>query len=117
MGPISRASLQQGGAARWKHLVSPGYLSVRTNPAPSPYSEVHLAIGTVLTDEGVIALAHREGWLAQRSPRGGLFDVVELWVENKLLLEVLPKAQQPRYFANLTADKFRERFEIENQQG
>ena len=80
---------------------------------PSQHSEVHLAIGTVLSTDEVIALAQHEGWLAQRSPRGGLFDVVELWVENKFLLEVLPKSEQQRYMENLSADKFRQRFGIE----
>jgi hypothetical protein len=85
---------------------------VRTNPAPSPHSEVHLAIGTVLSAEEVLAIASREGWLAQRSNRGGLFDVIEFWVENEFLLEVLPDAEQKRYFQNLTADKFRAVFRI-----
>lgn len=93
-----------------EHGPAAGQYVVHKNPAPSAYSEVHLAIGTVLTDEAVLELANREGWLAQRSDRGGLFEVVEFWVENKFLLEVLPAAQQRRYLANLTADRFRSAF-------
>jgi hypothetical protein len=95
-----------------EHVPAPGEFAVRTNPAPSPHSEVHLAIGTVLSAEEVLAIASREGWLAQRSNRGGLFDVIEFWVENEFLLEVLPDAEQKRYFQNLTADKFRAVFRI-----
>lgn len=90
-----------------EHVPAPTEYAVRTNPAPSSYSEVHLAIGTVLDERTVLDLARRETWRAQRSNRGGLFDVIEFWVENKFLLEVLPVAEQQRYVANLTAGKLR----------
>jgi hypothetical protein len=93
-----------------EHVPAPGEFGVRTNPAPSPHSECHLAIGTVLSADDVLAIAQNEGWLAQRSSRGGLFDVVELWVENKFLLEVLPEPEQRRYVANLTAANLRTLF-------
>lgn len=93
-----------------EHVPAPGEYAVRTNPAPSPHSEVHLALGTVLSEEDVLALARREGWLAQRSDRGGLFTVVELWVENKFLLEVLSAEEQRRYMENLTAARLRTLF-------
>jgi hypothetical protein len=96
-----------------EHVPAEGEYAVRANPAPSPHSEVHLAIGTVLSADDALALARREGWLAQRSPRGGLFDVVELWVENKFLLELLPESEQRRYVANVTAAGLRVRFDIE----
>jgi hypothetical protein len=98
-----------------EHLPAPREYAIRTNPVPSPHSEVHLAIGTVLSAEAVLACAQREGWLAQRSSRGGLFDVIEFWVENKFLLEVLPKAEQQRYVENLSAENFRVRFGLEKE--
>jgi len=96
-----------------EHVPAPGEYAIRTNPSPSQHSEVHLAIGTVLSEAGVIGVAEREGWLAQRSSRGGMFDVVELWLENKFLLEVLPPDEQRRYIENLTARQFRTQFGIE----
>ena len=60
----------------------------------------------------MLACARREGGLAQRSPRGGLFDVIELWIENKFLLEVSPKAEQQRYVENLSAENFGSGFGI-----
>jgi hypothetical protein len=93
-----------------EHVPAPGEYAVRANPAPSPHSEVHLALGTVLAEEDVLALARREGWLAQRSDRGGLFAVVEFWVENKFLLEVLSAAEQRRYVENLTVTRLRSLF-------
>ena len=93
-----------------EHTPAPIEYAVRTNPAPSPHSEVHLAIATVLDEQAVLHLARREAWLAQRSDRGGLFDVIEFWVENKFLLEVVPVAEQQRYVANLTAGRLRALF-------
>jgi hypothetical protein len=54
--------------------------------------------------EDIFGIAAREGWMAQRSDRGGLFEVIELWVENRFLLELLTDLEQRRYVANLTAE-------------
>lgn len=93
-----------------EHEPAPGEYVVRVNRTPSPHSEVHLAIGTVLAEDDVLAVARREGWLAQRSGRGGLFAVVEFWVENKFLLEVLTAVEQRRYIDNLTSGNLRTTF-------
>jgi hypothetical protein len=93
-----------------EHVPAPGEYAVRTNPAPSPHSEVHLALGTVLAEESVLEIASREGWFAQRSDRGGLFTVIEFWVENKFLLELLPDSEQRRYVENVTAGGLRALF-------
>jgi len=91
---------------------SPGEVTVRKNLTPSSYSEVHIAMGSPLDFEEVLAIARREGWLAQRCDRGGLFNVVEFWVENKFLLEVMPETEQRRYAENMSPAKFRALFGI-----
>ena len=96
-----------------EHVPAPHQFGVRVNTAPSMYSEVHLALGTVLSADGVLALAHREGWLAQRSDRGGLFEVIELWIENKFLLEVLPEPEQRRYVENTSSEGLRRVFGLD----
>jgi hypothetical protein len=93
-----------------EHVPAPGEYAVRMNSAPSPNSEVHLALCTVLAEKNVLAIASREGWLAQRSNRGGLFAVIEFWVENKFLLELLPDTEQRRYVENMTAGRLRALF-------
>lgn len=100
-----------------EHVPAPGEFGTRVNPAPSQHSETHLAVGTVLSADEVLALARREGWLAQRSDRGGLFEVVELWVENKFLLEVLTEAEQRRYVANTGVAALRRLFTAETTRG
>ena len=69
-----------------------------------------MAIGMPMSAGEALAIGEREGWLAQRSNRGGLFEVVELWVENKFLLELLTDDEQQRYVDNMTLDKLRELF-------
>jgi hypothetical protein len=85
-----------------EHVPAEGVFGVRTNPAPSAYSESHLALGVAMSSDEISAIAAREGWLAQSSDRGGLFTVVELWVENKFLLELLTPEEQERYAENMT---------------
>ena len=41
-----------------------------------------MAIGIPMSADEALAIGKREGWLAQRSNRGGLFEVVELWVSD-----------------------------------
>src|SRR5690606_11595682 len=71
-----------------EHVPAPNCFSVRTNAAASEYSAAHLAIGTRIGKDEILALAASEGWFAQYSDRGGLFGVVELWIENRFLLEL-----------------------------
>jgi hypothetical protein len=99
-----------------QHVPAPGQFELRAASDPSPYSEAHLALGTRVSVDEILAIARREGWRAQRSERGGLFDVVELWVENKFLLELLPESQLERYRENLTLDKFRATFGLEREE-
>ncbi len=87
-----------------------GEVSIRKNPSPSSYSEVHFAMGTRLSFEEVLVIAEREGWMAQRCDRGGLFSIVEFWVENKFLLELMTDAEQKRYVENMKPEKFRALF-------
>lgn len=89
---------------------APGDVTVRKLQSPALYSECHLAMGTRLSFEQVLAIADREGWFAQRCDRGGLFKIVEFWVENKFLLELLPYAEQERYIENMNPETVRRLF-------
>lgn len=66
------------------------------NSAPSRYSEVHLLIGTELAFDDIFAIAKREGWIARLCDRA-VFTLVELWVENKFLIEVVNGPEIERY--------------------
>lgn len=65
---------------------------------PSPYAATHAAISVERTEEEIRAVAEREGWRAIRCSRGS-FDVIELWVENAILFELLTPEMASDYLA------------------
>ena len=68
---------------------------------PPRYGCFHLAVGTKLSKDEIIAIGKREGWRALHCSRGR-FDVVEFWLENSLMIEFLDPAMQARYQARKT---------------
>ena len=73
-------------------------------PQPS-FGAVHFALSVELEIAEIEAIAEREGWRSYVCSRGGDFDVVELWLENRFLVELLPPAFAASYvrFAGLFA--------------
>jgi hypothetical protein len=67
------------------------------NPTPSPYSEVHLNIFSPLSEVEIFAIAKREGWTALSCDRGGFFKLIEFWLENRFMLEVMNNHEWERY--------------------
>ncbi len=63
------------------------------------YDSVHLALASQLSPEAVLAIGAREGWKTRRCRRGGSFDVIELWLEDHFMLEVLTPEMQAEYLA------------------
>jgi hypothetical protein len=63
------------------------------------FTATHGAIATNLDREAVLAIAEREGWPAKYRKRGGLFGVVELWIEGRQMMEVLTPEMQSEYLA------------------
>ena len=46
----------------------------------------------------MLAIAAREGWRALVLPRGG-FDVIEFWIDNTVMIELLTPAMAADYLA------------------
>lgn len=65
---------------------------------PPKYGCFHMAIGTKLSRDKIIAIGKREGWRALHCNRGR-FEVVEFWVENSLMIEFLDPPMQEQYTA------------------
>lgn len=61
------------------------------------YAPTHMAIATSLSEAQVLALGAAEGWRTERRSRGGAFEVIELWLENRLMVEVLTPRMQVQY--------------------
>ncbi|HEY9620057.1 MAG TPA: hypothetical protein V6C78_06795 [Crinalium sp.] len=67
------------------------------NPNPSRYISVHAAISVPVSQAKVEEVAAREGWRAVLCDRDGFFEVIEVWVENRIMLELLPPVLAARY--------------------
>jgi hypothetical protein len=66
------------------------------------FTATHGAIATHLGQDAVLSIAEREGWPAKYRKRGGLFGVVELWIEGRQMMEVLTPDMQSEYLAAMT---------------
>jgi hypothetical protein len=67
----------------------------------------HLAVGTSVDAAEVVRIAERAGWPAQICDRKGLFEVVEVWVDDTCLIEVLDPGMQTCYRAAFTPRKWK----------
>jgi len=75
---------------------------------PAQYSAFHMAIATRMSAEEVYALGEQEGWRTIRCTRGdNFFDVIEVWVENTTMIEVLTSDMQVQYQSFATPANFR----------
>ena len=79
----------------------------RTAPGRPRHGPTHAAIATPLEEAEVLALAARHGWTARRLRRGGLFDVIEVWVEDAFMLEVMTPQMQREYTGFMSPDAWR----------
>lgn len=79
----------------------------RLDESPARFLSAHLAIATAKSESDVLAIARREGWRGLRCSRGKFFDVIELWLENRFLLEVLTEQMQADYRKNVNLEMWR----------
>jgi hypothetical protein len=63
------------------------------------FNPTHGAIATGLDRDAVLAIAAREAWPAKYRKRGGMFGVIELWIEGRQMMEVLTPEMQSEYLA------------------
>ncbi len=71
-----------------------------------PFVATHLNINTNLNEEEVKEIANREGWRVLTCNRGeGLFQLIEIWIENRFMLEVMTPEQTARY-VEITSPEF-----------
>lgn len=63
------------------------------------FTPTHAAIATGLDQDCVLMIAAREGWPAKYRKRGGLFGVIEMWIESRQMIEVLTPEMQQEYLS------------------
>ncbi|MBD2356459.1 hypothetical protein H6G41_17810 [Tolypothrix sp. FACHB-123] len=59
----------------------------------------HAAISVPISQEEIEAIGKREGWRVLRCNRDGFFDVIEFWLENTVMLELLTPEMTAEYLA------------------
>jgi hypothetical protein len=73
-------------------------------------SGFHVAIGSRLGIDEVVARAKALGWRALACERAGVFGVVEVWIDDRYLVEVVVPAELERYRAFMQPDGCRTMF-------
>jgi hypothetical protein len=76
------------------------------NDNATPFTAMHAALSVPLSESRVKEIAAREGWRTGTFWRGGIFQVIEFWVEGRLLLELLSPNMVQCYLDFLTTEKF-----------
>jgi len=71
----------------------------------SGYGATHFALSVATDPATVKTIAKREGWNCFDCNRGP-FHVIEVWVENDLMVEILPPEYAREYLAFTRPDKF-----------
>jgi hypothetical protein len=76
-----------------------GQAQFRHNPAATAFAATHATVSVDRSEADILALAEREGWRALRLPRGP-FDVIEFWIENSTMLELMTPEMTAAYRAS-----------------
>jgi hypothetical protein len=69
----------------------------------APYTPTHVAMSVSLSLEAIKAIGVREGWLVRLCDRGPFY-VVELWLENRVMVELLPQDIAETYLSFMTLE-------------
>lgn len=77
-------------------------------PAAQGFIPNHAAISVTVNESSIKAIARREGWRAVTCDRGGLFRVVEFWIENRILFELLTPEMAESYLSTMSAKNWKQ---------
>ncbi len=81
-----------------------GEAGFQLNQQPSHYAPFHAAISVPSSLAEIKRIGDRAGWRVFPTNRDGLFDVIEFWVENRLMLELLTPTMVPKYLQTLNPE-------------
>ncbi|AFY31517.1 hypothetical protein [Calothrix sp. PCC 7507] len=82
---------------------------VLTNNA-SGLTATHAAISVSSSQEKIEEIAKREGWRVLRCNRDSFFDVIEFWLENTVMIELLTPEMAEQYLAVTKPENFQKLF-------
>ena len=73
-----------------------GQANFRHNPSASGFVATHATVSVQLTTAEIYAVAEQHGWRAIELSRGS-FDVIEFWIENRVMLELMTQEMTVAY--------------------
>jgi len=79
----------------------PGQFELGDSETLQKNQSFHTALSVDLEDDEIMAIAKEAGWASAVRPNGA-FSVVEVWIENRLLLEVLSPTETANYLRVMT---------------
>jgi hypothetical protein len=71
------------------------------------YTATHVNLAVPISETQIYEIADREGWRAIRCQRAGLIDLIEFWVENEVMLELIPPSLMERYLATVEPENLK----------
>lgn len=80
------------------------------NPDATGYTATHVNIAVPISEAQIYEIADREGWRAVRCKHAGL-ELIEFWVENEILLELLPPTLMEQYLVMVQPENLKAMFE------
>lgn len=86
---------------------------VRTTNA-SGLTATHAAISVSTSQEKIEQIGNREGWRVLRCNRDSFFDVIEFWLENRIMLEFLTPEMADQYLAVTKPENLEKMFASES---
>jgi hypothetical protein len=81
-------------------VLKPGSLSEGvqfSNSQAAGYTATHAHMAVSIDEAQIYQIADREGWRAVRCKRADFFELIEFWVENEILLELVPPNLMEQY--------------------
>ena len=69
------------------------------NPQAAQFTATHAAVSVPTSQIEIEQIGAREGWRVVRCDRDSFLDVIEFWVENTLMLELLTPEMIAKYLA------------------
>ncbi|MBD2508409.1 hypothetical protein H6G91_14145 [Nostoc muscorum FACHB-395] len=80
------------------------------NPTSSGFTATHAAISVSSSQEKIELIAKREGWRVLRCNRDSFFDVIEFWLENTVMIELLTPEMSAQYLAVTQPENLKKAF-------
>ncbi len=84
-----------------------------SEPHLTGYTATHVNMAVPISEAEIYDIAKREGWRAVRSGRQGLLELIEFWIENEIMLELMPPNLMESYQTVVQPESLKALFNLE----